>query len=428
MEVLNRKVAPRIHQPVEFDVKLKPYEYYELDNKTPVYAIQAGEQEVMQMELVFFAGNWYEQQNIVAATTNFLIKNGTRQRSAFDINEQIDFYGAHFNRTCGNETATLTLHCLSKHIQDLLPIVGELLTESIFPEEELDIYKQNQKQRLQVSLKKCDFVANRLIDEKLFGFAHPYGTYTSAAAYDDLQREQLLSFYKQFYTEGKCLIFIAGKLPANMAELLNKTFGSLPFNGKPLPQVKHQILPAEQKIFNIKNDNKGVQAAIRLARPFPNRQHADFPKMQILNNIFGGYFGSRLMSNIREDKGYTYGIHSFLENHVQTSALSISSEVGRDVAEATIKEVIYEMEKLRNEPVDKEELDLVRNYMIGTILGHIDGPFQIINRWKTYIMQNLGEDYFDKTLDIIRHISAGELQALANTYLQPDDFYQLTVI
>ena len=358
MTTLNRKQAPPIHQPVEFDVMLKPYEYYELDNGTPVYAISSGTQEVMQMELVFYAGNWQEEQNIVAAATNFLIKNGTKQRSAFDINEHVDFYGAHLSRTCSNETASLVLHCLSKHIQELLPIISELLTKSIFPEGELDIFKQNQKQRLQVNLKKCDFVANRLIDEKLFGFDHPYGRYTSAEAYNKLERDQLLPFYKQYYTEGKCLIFIAGKLPENMMTLLNQHFGSLPFNNKQVEQKNHTPQPADQKLYNISNDAKGVQAAIRIAQPFPNRHHEDFPKMQVLNNIFGGYFGSRLMSNIREDKGYTYGIHSYLENHVQTAALSITSEVGREVAEATIKEVFHEMERLRNEPVDKEELDL----------------------------------------------------------------------
>ena len=171
-----------------------------------------------------------------------------------------------------------------------------------------------------------------------------------------------------------------------------------------------------------------MQAAIRIAQPFPNRHHEDFPKMQVLNNIFGGYFGSRLMSNIREDKGYTYGIHSYLENHVQTSALSITTEAGRAVAEATITEVYNEMERLRNEPVGSEELNLVRNYMIGSILGHIDGPFQIINRWKLYILQGLSEDYFYKSLQTIKNITTEELQALANKYLQPEQFYQLTVI
>ena len=171
-----------------------------------------------------------------------------------------------------------------------------------------------------------------------------------------------------------------------------------------------------------------MQAAIRIAQPFPNRQHEDFIGMQVLNNIFGGYFGSRLMSNIREDKGYTYGIHSYLENHVQTSALSITTEAGRSVAKPTIEEVYREMERLRNEPVPAEELALVRNYMVGSILGHIDGPFQIINRWKLYLLQGLPADYFYKSLDVIKHISVEELQALANKYLKPELFYQLTVI
>ncbi len=428
MMTLNRKQAPPIHQPVEFDVTLKPYDFYTLDNGTPVYAINAGTQEVIQIELVFQAGNWYEEQNIVAATTNFMLKNGTKQRSAFDINEHFEFYGAFLNRSCSNETAAISLHCLSKHVHELLPVIGELLTESIFPQEELDIYRQNQKQRLQVNLKKCDFVANRLIDKYLFGFDHPYGKYTTADGYDDVAQEQLVQFYNTYYTHGKCSVFVAGKLPDNLIELLNKHFGSLPFNREALPQIIHTPKPAEQKLYNVSNDEKGVQAAIRIAQPFPNRHHEDFPKMQVLNNIFGGYFGSRLMSNIREDKGYTYGIHSYLENHVQQSALSITTEAGRDVADATIKEVYHEMETLRNEPVEKEELDLVRNYMVGTILGHIDGPFQIINRWKLYILQGLSEDYFYKSLGIIKTITAEDLQALANKYLQPEQFYQLTVI
>ena len=428
MKTLNRKKAPAIHQPVDFDVMLKPYEFYTLDNGTPVYAINAGSQEVIQIELVFYAGNWYEEQNIVAATTNFLLKNGTKQRSALDINEHFEFYGAFLNRSCSNETASLSLHCLSRHVPELLPVIGELLTESVMPQDELDIYRQNHKQKLQVNMQKCDFVANRLIDEYLFGFHHPYGRYTTAQAFDVLEREQLVSFYNQYYTKGKCAIFVAGNLPSNLIKLLNQFFGSLPFNSDVLPQINYTPQPAGQKKYTFSNDDKGVQAAIRIAQPFPNRHHEDFPKMQVLNNIFGGYFGSRLMSNIREDKGYTYGIHSYLENHVQTSALSITTEAGRVVAEATITEVYNEMERLRNEPVGSEELNLVRNYMIGSILGHIDGPFQIINRWKLYILQGLSEDYFYKSLQTIKNITTDELQALANKYLQPDQFYQLTVI
>ncbi len=159
-------------------------------------------------------------------------------------------------------------------------------------------------------------------------------------------------FFSQYYTHGKCLVFVAGKLPGNIVAQLNNTFGALPFGKDPLPRISHQPQPATEKKAHIINDEHGVQSAIRLATPFPNRHHPDFPKAQMLNSIFGGYFGSRLMSNIREDKGYTYGIHSHIENHIQTSAWVVSTEAGRKVTTATIKEIYSEMQRLCNEPVD----------------------------------------------------------------------------
>ncbi len=425
---IDRTTVPAIIDAVEFQVTLKPCEQFTLDNGTPVYSIDAGAEEVVMVELVFHAGNWYEEKNIVAATTNHLLKNGTKRQNAFEINEHFEFYGAYLSRACYNETATITLHCLNKHLEVLLPVVTELLTDAIFPEQELAIYRQNQKQRLEVNLKKCDFVANRLIDEYVYGFHHPYGKYTSADDFNNLHQQDLLDYYKQYYTHGKCLVFVAGKLPTNTQSLLNKTLGHLPFNQQHFPLREIIQTPATIKKYNIVNDAESVQAAIRIARPFPTRHHPDFPKVQVLNNLFGGFFGSRLMSNIREDKGYTYGIHSYIQNHLHNTAWMISTEAGRDVAEATISEVYKEMALLRDEKIEAEELDLVRNYMIGSLLGDLDGPFQIIARWKNYILNNLGSDYFYNSLDTVRNVSAEELQELAKKYLNPDDFYELMVV
>ena len=426
--MLDRTKAPVIQDAVDFEVKLKPYDEFQLDNGTPVYTINAGAEEVVMLELVFYAGNWYEDKNIVAATANHLLKNGTKNKTAFAINEFFEFYGAFLSRSCFNETATITLHCLNKHLAILLPVVTELISDAIFPESEIAIYKQNQKQRLEVNLKKCDFVANRLIDEYIYGFDHPYGKYTSAKDFDDLEQNDLIEFYKQYYTNGKCLVFVAGKLPSDLSSMLNKELGKLPFNQtdkiiKNIPQVR-----ASQKKYRITNDIDSVQAAIRIGRPFPNRHHPDFPKMGVLNNLFGGFFGSRLMSNIREEKGYTYGIHSYIQNHLHETALLVSTEAGRDVAEATITEVYKEMALLREELIDAEELDLVRNYMIGSLLGDLDGPFQIMARWKNYILNNLDANYFYNSLETVRTVTAEELQELAKKYLQPEDFYELLVI
>lgn len=424
--MLNRNIAPPIVDAVDFNLQLKPYQKLALKNGVEVYTVHAGAEEVMAIEWVFRAGNTYEEQNLIAASTNFLLKNGTSSKTAFQINEHFDYYGSYLNRACYNETATLSLHTLTRHINELLPVVRELLTDATMPQEELDIYRQNMKQRLKVNLKKSDFVAGRLIDVYLYGDKHPYGKYSTAEDFDALQQEQIKSFYKKYYQQGKLVIFASGRLPANLEELLNRYFGDLP-NGQ-VPQLDVPAQPAAEKKYRIINDEQGVQGSIRLARPFPNRHHPDFLKAQVLNALFGGFFGSRLMVNIREDKGYTYGIHSYLQNHISQSAWMVSTEAGREVSEAAIKEVYKEMKDLREELVDDEELLLVRNYMMGSILGDLDGPFQIMARWKNIILNELDENYFYNSINAIKTVTAEELQALAQKYLNPEEFYELIVV
>ena len=425
-ENINRKDAPRIKDAIEFELRLKPYDKYVLDNGVEVYAINAGAEEVVMVECVYFAGNWFEKKNLVAATTNFLIKNGTSKKNAFQVNEHFEYYGSYLNRNCYNETATLTLHCLGKYLGELLPVMKELLVDSVFPEEELSTYKQNMKQRLDVNLKKSDFVAGRLIDAYLYGEDHPYGRYTRFEDFDSLNRDEIVQFFKDYYTDGKMIIFVGGKLPKDIFSLLNTNLGDL----KNKAVSVHPLSPtrATEKKYRVINDPTGVQGAIRMATPFPNRHHPDFLKTMVLNSLLGGFFGSRLMSNIREDKGYTYGIYSYLENHIQESAWVISTEAGRDVCEPAVVEIYKEMEKLRNETVDEEELLLVRNYMIGSILGDLDGPFQIINRWKNIILNGLDESYFYNQINTIKTVPAEELKELANKYLQPEKFYELVVV
>ena len=424
---LDRSTAPPIKDAVDFDIQLKACQKYTLDNGVEVYAFEGGAQEVMLMEMVFFAGNSFETKNWVAPATNYLLKNGTSTKNAFEVNEAFEFYGAYLNRSCYNETATISLHTLTKHFQEIIPVLSELVADAVFPENELDIYVKNQIQQLTLNLKKGDFIANRFIDEYLFGIDHPYGKYSSEASYNELTREDLVAFYNKFYKEGKCIVFMAGKFPPNIESVLNKYIGTLPLNKKIMATPEHPIIAASQKKYNVVNDPNSVQGSIRIARHFPNRHHPDFAAAQVLNNVFGGFFGSRLMSNIREDKGYTYGIHSYLQNHIQQSAWMISTDAGKDVCKATMEEVYKEMAILRNELVDMDELNLVKNYMLGSLLGDVDGPFQIIGRWKSYILNDLNEAYFYNTIKVVREIQPEQIKELANKYLQEADFYELVV-
>jgi zinc protease len=428
--MLTRNIAPPIKNPVDFDIKLPSCEKAVLSNGIEVYSINLGNEDLLMLNCVFNAGSYHEQNNTVASATNFLLKNGTSTKSAFQLSEHFDYYGAHLNRSCYAENAELTLHTLTKHIDELLPVVAEILSDSVFSEEEMATYVRNSQQRLKVGLQKCDFVAARLIDANLYGENHPYGKSSTLLDYEMLTQNQLLNFYDKRYKHGECVIFVAGKLPADLNEKLEKYFGSLPisrFDPKTsLPVIP--IQPSGKQREQVINDEQGVQAAIRIARHFPNRHHPDFQKTLVLNNVFGGFFGSRLMANIREDKGYTYGIYSYLLNHVQQSGWMISTEAGRDVSRATVEEVYKEMRDLREQPIDDNELQVTRSYMIGTILGDLDGPFQVAARWKNLILNGLTEDYFYSGIQVIKTVTPLELQELANKYLTEEAFYELVVI
>jgi predicted Zn-dependent peptidase len=426
--MLNRKSAPEITDAINFQLNLPPHQKISLKNGVDVFLLDMGTVDTLMMSLVFYAGNYYENENGTAAAANYMLKSGTRLKSAYDINNFFEYYGAYLNRQSGHETAELTLHCMKKNFSELLPVVAELVADSVFPEEELDIYKKNMQQRLQVNLRKGDFVAGRLIDSYLFGVEHPYGRFSTLDTYAALDIDRLKEFYREHYLNGRCVVFMAGPLPDGIASLIDQHLGSLPLKGSMRPgPLSKLILPEKEKKYRITNDPDSVQGAIRVARNFPNRHHPDFQKMQILNNIFGGFFGSRLMANIREDKGFTYGIHSYLLNLVQESGFMISTEAGKDVTEETLHEVYKEMKRLCDEPVPDDELKISRNYMIGTLLGDLDGPFQVAGRWKSLVLNGLTEEYFNRGIEIIKTIQPSEIQELANKYLNPNDFYELAV-
>lgn len=424
---IDRTIAPPIKDAIEFNLVLKPYQRFNLNSGAPVYYLNDGTEEVAMIEFVFAAGNSFENKNLVASATNYLIKNGTSKLTALEINEHFEYYGAHLNRSCQNETSTITLHCLSKHLKEVLPVIRSIITDSVFPVQELEIFQQNSIQRLAVSLQKCEVVANRTIDRLLYGADHPYGRVSNVPDIQALTQQDLQDFFRNFYLNAKCIMFAAGKLPADFESQLNEHFGDLKLNEN-LPDVMHKPEMAAEKKLRIINDANGVQGAIRIARPFPNRHHPDFKKAMVLNVLFGGFFGSRLMSNIREEKGYTYGIHSFLENHLHQSAWVISTEAGKDVCDATVDEVYKEMKILREEPVDEEELLLVKNYMMGINLGDLDGPFQVMARWKSLIINGLDENYFYDYINTIKTLSAKDVIELSNKYFIPEEFFELVVI
>jgi len=420
--MLNRKQAPDFKQVSTINF-IHP-EKKVLDNGVPVFTIYSGEQDLVRIEFIFDNVNWKSEKPLQAIAVSALINNGTNKLTSKEIAEQIDFYGAFFQTEYVQDQSSVTLYTLNKHLHSVLPIVKDVLSESQFPQKELDIYIQNQKQKLQVNLKKNDILARKEFAHALFGNT-AYGVNIQAEHYDALKREDLVDYFKAAYAPNNCTIIVSGKFDEASFNLLNDAFGKDWEKSNAIKNSFDFAATAKQNIYTEKPE--ALQSAIRIGQLAINRKHEDFSGLQILNTVLGGYFGSRLMNNIREDKGYTYGIGSGVSSLQQAGYLFIATEVGADVCAAALTEIYKEIEILKTELIGDEELDLVRNYMLGSMLGSLENVFSHADKFKNIYFAGLDYDYYTKYIEKVKTITAEELLALANKYLTTDHFTEVVI-
>lgn len=426
MEVLDRKKNPE-YKLIEQANIIRATER-RLDNGIPVYSINAGTQDLVKIELLFNAGMVYQSEALVASSTNAMLNEGTEKHTAAEIADMIDYYGAFLETDAGQDFASVNLYTLNKHVGKVLPVLEEIIKTSNFPDTELGIYLQNKKQKFLVNSKKVDSIARKKFKEVIFGSKHHYGYNVQLEDYNEIGREHLLYFYNRFYKSGNCRIIVAGRVTEDIINLLNTYFGGSDWGSPMLPsQPDHSTILSEKEKKHLIYKDDAVQSAIRVGKLLFNKRHPDYKALQVLNTALGGYFGSRLMMNIREDKGYTYGIGSGLVSLQHSGYFFISTEVGVDVCSKALDEIYNELERLRREPIPDEEMKLVRNYIQGAFLRSVDGPFALAEKFKSIMEYGLGYDYFEQFLHTVKTISPAELQELAKKYLDPAEMIELVV-
>lgn len=421
--MLNRTLAPesKLVDEITFIEPLKQV----LDNGIPVFTINAGKQELVRIEFIFENVNWNASRPLDAVAVNHLINNGTSTLSAKEIADRVDYYGAFLQTEYGADQTCIKLYTLNKHLSSVLPILRSILNDSIFPEQELAIFIQNQKQSLQVSLQKNDFLARKHFAHALFGET-PYGSNIQPSDYDAVKRGDVLNYFKAGYKSQNCTIFVAGKFEAPEFNILNSVIGK-DWDNHELSTPNKFEFTAEHSGEILVDRPDAIQSAIRMGRLAITRKHADFPGFQVLNCLLGGYFGSRLMANIREDKGYTYGIGSAVASLKDAGYFFIATEVGADVCSNALTEIEKEISILKTELVSDGELALVRNYMLGAMLGSLENAFSHADKFKNVYFSGLDYGYYENYIKTVRTITAAELKDLANKYLDTDTFTKVVV-
>ncbi len=384
-----------------------------LDNGIRLFFVNAGPQPAMRLEIIFNAGKWYETKPGLSYFTGKMLTEGTEKKTAQEISTLFDELGAFVEVISGFDHITLTVHLLTRHLATLLPLIAELISQPAFRDSELQNIKRLKKQQLLVDLQKTSFVAAQKFTHKVFGKEHPYGKLLDIENIDSTSVEMATKFYEE-QLKGNFEIVVSGKVEEKDLKMISELFGQGPKLCGKSPEA-HTCNYETSELWIEKEDS--LQSSIRMGMTFINRNHPDYLEMLVVNEILGGYFGSRLMRNIREDKGYTYGIRSGISCLKQASLWVVSTDVKKEFRDQTINEIIREIQILHHETVPQEELTSVKNYMLGTFISETDTPFAVADKFKTIHYSGLDYNYYKRYFQTIQEIDPERIQELAQKYL-----------
>ncbi|MFV0555221.1 MAG: M16 family metallopeptidase [Mangrovibacterium sp.] len=422
--MLDRTLSPEIQNVSKPDY-IEP-ECLKLNNGIKIYATRAGREEMMRIDWVFCAGSWFQKKALTANLTCAMLQTGSAKYSSKEIAEIFDFHGAYIQTSCAHHQAVVSLICLKKHLESLLPVVEDFIKHPSFPEKEFRTLIARRKQRFSVDMEKVKVICQKTFAQTLFGNAHPYNAGVKMEDFNQITRADIQAFYPKHYHAQNCEIQLVGQYDSETSYLLSQHFGGDDWLGE-ASQEQSFDLPSNPKSLVKVHKEGAIQSAIRVGKIMLDNQHPDYFDLKITIALLGGYFGSRLMKNIREEKGYTYGIGAGYVNNLRTSYFLISTEVAKQYEEDTLNEIYLEIERLQHELVSDDELNTLKQYLMGEFLRSFDGAFQQLATFRYLHNFKLNYKYYDQYFQRMANITAEDIRQVACKYLNVESLTTVVV-
>lgn len=418
----NRLLQPKIKtvDRIEFP---KP-EIITFPNGTQLFVMNHGEVDVCRIDIVFEAGSKYQNKTLVASASAALLPEGTKNYNSHEISEYFDFWGSFIGTNADKDFIRVTAYSLTKYLEQTLVRLEDVVKSPIYPHDELSGWAKRGKQSLTIEMERTSTPARIELFKNLYGSNHPYGLFAQPEDYQIVMAEDIKHFHSDYFGPSNSKIFLSGKIDGHEIRLLEKHFGASWGN-----QISKEVtIPASNPQpgnFFISKP-KAVQSSIRIGREICSRTDPDFTDLSVLNTILGGYFGSRLMMNLREDKGYTYGIGSNILSLENSTALIITADVGAQYTGQAIDEIWKEIERLKVEPVLETELQRVRNHLMGEMLRNFNGPFAIADNTIGLACYNeMDYSLHERFMQSIKYISSQRIIELANKWFNHKEMVQV---
>jgi zinc protease len=369
-------------------------------------------------ELYFRAGNAVvaDRAPSLAEMTATVVRTGTAKRASRQIEEDLRRLGADLGTSAGQDTSAISFAGLSEFAEPLLQMVNELAREASFPDAEFERERRQKLEEVKLERTSPGFLAGERLRKVLFG-AHPYAQVSpdeaQVAAY---QREDLQSVYREIYTPENALLMLVGDFdPPALLKTIEKVFGD--WTGKK-PVAKEAAAPPKprgRRVYLVHNPGS-VQTQILAGCHAITRKHPDWLRLGLTNSLYGGAFNSRLVMNIREDKGYTYSPRSGVIPLRQHGYFSVSAAVRNDVVAASLTEIFYELDRLRSVRVPEAELADAQNYLTGVFSMGLATQEGLLSQFSTVELNELPADYLETYRDKVRGLTAEDLLATARKY------------
>lgn len=419
--MIDRIVGPEAFTPDHVD--LQQPQIFLLDNQTEVFLFNSGDPDVCKIEAIFPGGKFGENKTGASHFTLKMLPEGTKHRSANQISEFFDYHGAFLDFISTPDDNQITLYCRSEHIATLIPVFAEIILSPHFTSEQLVKVKEKESQGLQINLQKTSYWASKIFREELFGKNHPYGQLLNEPAIREIDVEALFAYHHKSIKESRFDLLLSGNFNESATlQVLNQYFGQHQIQQTSIPSSVLNSKPEPFTFLELPNSN---QASLKVGFRSLARSEKEYPLLALSTKILGGFFGSRLMKVIREDKGLTYGIHASLGHFTEASFFQVGADVKKDAWEEVIELIKIEIRNLRERFIEQDELELVKNYMIGEFQNEVNTTFDLSTKYKLLRYSNLPANYYNNYFSAIRKAKVQDIEVAMNNFIDPD---QLVIV
>ncbi len=398
-------------------------EFFErtLSNGAQVIVVENHEQPVVTVNLRIKSGSAHDPDGMegLAATTASLLNKGTTSRDSKEIAEAIDFMGASLSASAAEDWTSATTTVLTAFLDDALAIMSDVIIHPTFPEDELEIERKRALTGLQIELSSPQQVAQRRFLQGLYG-AHPYSSLPTEESVNAMQRSDMVAFHAAHYRPGNALFVVAGDVSVDdVVEKLEKHFGE--WAGGETPSLEWAEPPARgEREIHFYHKPGSVQASVRIGHLMSPATDPDWPSLDVALRILGGGASGWLFQVLREEKGYTYGARASAAKRVDLGYFQASAEVRNEVADSALAVLFELLDRIRDEEVPAEDLELAINAITGSFPRRIETPQQVAGQVATTRLRGLSQEYLESYRERVAAVDATEVQRVAQKHLDPD--------